>query len=123
MPERETKEVTLPRGAKVVLHTYITGRERRQLQFCYMRDVAEFTPEELAGKGKTGAMFESAQNLGFKLVIVSVDGNKDGDLVDDKPFSVLDWVLNLPSKEYAFLVSSINDVTSDKDFEVEKKTN
>lgn len=120
--ERETKEVTTPSGHTLVLKTYLTGREKRVLQFPYFKEASDFKPEVLAEKGRAGAIFEETQDLALKTVIVSVDGKKDGDQSDSGPFSVVDWVLNLPSAEFNFVVKAINDVTADRAFEEEKKT-
>lgn len=122
MSERETKEITTPGGHVIVLNSYITGREKRALQFPYFKEAADFKPEILAEKGKAGAIFEETQNLALKTVIVSVDGQKDGDAIEGGTFSVVEFVLNLPSRESSFIVKAINDVTSDKEFEAEKKT-
>lgn len=122
MESRETKDITTPGGHVIVLNTYITGHEKRALQYPYFKEAADFKPEILAEKGKAGAIFEATQDLALKTVIVSVDGKKDGDAVEGGTFSVVGFVLNLPSRESSFIIKAINDVTSDREFEAEKKT-
>ena len=115
---RETKEITTPSGAKIALNTYITGRDRRKLRNIYLRDEKELDATSVKEKGAKGTMFEEAQDLALKTVVVSINGKKEG----QDGFSIVDFILDLPSKEFEFVIKAVNDVTSDK-IDEEKKTN
>jgi hypothetical protein len=120
--ERETRTFTTPAGHELVVYSYITGLERRQLQYPYFREGSEgFNESDLKLKGKAGAVRDEAQDLALNLIIVSIDGHKSGDTVDGPLFTAAAYVLGLPSKESAFIIKKIDEITSDRDYE-EKKT-
>jgi hypothetical protein len=121
MSDRETKEITTPAGHKLVLYTYVTGLEKRQLMYPFFREASDFGDDVLKVKGKAGAIHDATQDLALRSIIVSADGKKD-DAVEGGPFSLVDWVLSLPASETDFIIKAVNEVTNDHAFEPEKKT-
>lgn len=115
--EREIKTVTTPSGHKVELKSYITGREKRELTNIYFQSKIDYNAETKDVKGFNAEIVDKAQDLAFRLIIVSFDGKKDG--VDG--FSVVNAILDMRSADYEFVVAQVNKVTEDKDFE-QKKT-
>lgn len=119
---RETKEFTTPQGHKIVINTFITGREQRTLRSFYLKESGELPVEEVKESGRYGAVSKLVSELALRLVVVSVDGHKDGDSVEGKNFSIVNFLLDeVPSSELSFVTKKVNEITSDKDFE-EKKT-
>lgn len=115
--ERETKIVTSPSGNKIELKTYITGREKRELTNIYFESKIDYNAETKDVKGFNAAIVDKAQDLAFRLIIVSIDGKKDG----ADGFSVVSAILDMRSADYEFIVAEVNKVTEDKGFE-QKKT-
>ena len=96
---RETKIVTTPVGKqKVVLHTYVTGREKRQLRDIYLDTTTT-----------DGQKFNAAQDTAWNIIIVSIDGNTE---------NIVDTILNMHNEDTAFLTDTVNEVTTEQ-----KKTN
>jgi hypothetical protein len=106
MSDRETKEITTPRGHTLVINTYITGREARALRVPYLKQADEFPKEMIDEKGLRASISETAQNLALKMVIVSFDGKKDG----ADGFDLVDVLLSLPTPEFKFIVNTIDAV-------------
>ena len=119
MNQRETKEITTPAGHVVIIHTYLTGREARDLQVPYLKTSEEFPADLIAEKGVRAASFQAVQNLTFKTLIVSFDGKTDG----TDGFNIIDAILDLPQPEFRFIVKCMNETISDPDAEAQKKTN
>ncbi len=107
---RETISVTTPAGAVIVLNAYVTGREKRSItNIFFQKELSE------------AAQYNQAEDLALKTIIVSIDGKKEGDQVDGKPFSIIDAVLSMKASETKFIISKVNEISSEKASE-EKKT-
>lgn len=127
----ETKEVIAPITKKVfTLKQFITGRDRRALTNILLGNMQADANGDLKGNFNVEAM-DKASDLAWKTVIVMVDGKKEGELIEVKkadgtvestPLSIVDAVLDLPTKDYTFIKNAVDEVTADKEFE-EKKTN
>lgn len=107
---RETISVTTPGGSVIVLNSYVTGREKRAITNVFFQ-------KELSD----GAQYNQAEDLALKTVIVSIDGKKEGDQIDGKPYSIVDAVLSMKASESKFVLQEVNKVSSEKATE-EKKT-
>lgn len=116
---RETKDFKTPTGHTIVVKTYLTGREARDLQTPYLKTSEEFPKEVIDAKGLRAACYQAVQDLTLKTVIVSFDGSTQG--LDG--FDVIETILNLPATETNFIMKSINDIISPPDADEEKKTN
>lgn len=104
--KRETKEYTTPSGRKVVLNSYITGRENREITNIFL-EKAEMT---MVGNtpnitGIKGDITNLAENKTIELMVVSVDGQTD---------NVLDTILDLPTQDYDFIVLTMNELKGKK---------
>jgi hypothetical protein len=120
---RETREIVTPAGHTLVLYTYLTGREVRELQTPYLKTSEEFPKDVIDTKGLRAASFQAVQNLTIKTIIVSFDGKKDGDTISEtEKFNLLDTILDLPAAETNFIIKRINEVVSPPADEEQKKT-
>jgi hypothetical protein len=63
---RETKTIQTPLGHTVVLYTYITGREARELQTPYLKTSEEFPKALIDEKGLRAASYQAVQDLTLK---------------------------------------------------------
>ena len=109
---RETKIIIAPVSKKeIVVKSFITGREKRELNALYLREAENFTEEQKVN-GVRAAILQAVQDLQFKTLIVSVDG-KSEDIVNS--------ILDLQSKDFLFVVDVMNKIINDESFE-EKKT-
>lgn len=110
---RETKKLTTPGGKELVLKTYITGRDNRDLQAVFLNKVSlKQTPEGQSMEGLKGSAAAEAEDLAVQLIVVSFDGSSD-DLVNR--------ILDLPNTETDFIKKAINEVTNPKDDKDKKK--
>lgn len=105
--KRETKEIITPVDKhKVILKSFITGREKRDMKNIYFEGV-EF---ELQGAGaKSNKMdmakiTEKSENKAIETLVVSVNGNSD---------KIVDTVLDMKSKDSDFVIAEMNKVTED----------
>lgn len=113
---RETTEIKTPAGNVLVVIKSLNGYESRALQVPYLKLPNELDEARVRELGERAARFEAAQNLAFKTVVVSLNGKKDG----EDGLSMSDAILSLPSAEYKFIVSAINSVVADEDFNEKK---
>jgi len=101
--ERETKEIITPNNHKVVLKTYITGREEREIRNVYLENI------DVTGNGAVkdikADLVGKAENKAIELIVISVDGNKE---------KVVDLVLDLRKEDCNFIVEQINEIIGDK---------
>lgn len=77
---RETKTIKTPSGADVEYYAYLTGKESRELQKVFLSS-ASFEADEKSpqpkGSFKATAITDT-QALSIKILVVSVNGNKEG---------------------------------------------
>jgi len=104
--ERETKEVTLKSGIKMVYRTWLTGREANELQAVYLKgaklsvvngqpQIDDFDP----------AIEVEAKKKLIELLVVSLDGKTD---------NLVDTVLDLKSSDYDELVALLDELAKKK---------
>lgn len=109
--DRPTREFRTSGGHQVVMHDYITGREQRQIQEVFLKNVEINRLSQSEGKtdagmsGFSASVVAEAQDLAFNLIIVSLDGS-DQDVVPR--------VLDLPATDYEEIVAAVNQVTDPK---------
>jgi len=109
--ERETKKLTLPISKKEVeIKTYITGRESREIRDVFLK---EMKVSGVGGEVKevNASLQSEAENKAIKIIIVSINGDKN---------DILDKILDLPLRDYNFVMKEINEVESG--LSAEKKT-
>lgn len=110
---RETVKFTLPTSKDIIeCYTYITGKENRVLGACYSDE-----------KVNKNDIYVAAQDLGFRTVIVSINGKKQGEQITPSGgrLDVVEFLLALRKSDYQFAVDKINAIIADKAFESEKK--
>lgn len=104
MEDRDTFEIVTPvKGHKVVLRSWITGRESQKI------DSAMFKGVGTTGDGKrlqpklSDTMLADQENASIEVIVVSVDG-KDNDLVNT--------VLNMRKQDYDFVLKEVDRVVN-----------
>ena len=107
--EQETKIITTPNtGKEVVLKAWITGRDKRAIQSVYSDDMVIGQDNKVSGiKAST---INDAKDKTIELVVISIDGSEE---------DVLNKILDLPSKDYDFVISEIDKVTTDEEIKKE----
>lgn len=103
---RETQKINTPSGVEVVMYTYATGREARQIEQKYLSaikvDIQSGNPT--FKDFDTSSPYE-AEKEAIKLLVISVN---------NKTENMLDTLLDLPQSDYEFVVSHINEITKKK---------
>lgn len=100
--ERETKSFTTPKGKTVVMYTYLTGRERRELQNIFLKDVEVSIGDAPQFNNFKATAVTEAQNFMLSTLIRSLDSNAE---------DCLNRVLDLPSSEYEFILAEVNKIS------------
>ena len=103
MAERETKEFTTPAGHKVVLRTYLTGREANELKAVMFSALKMNMEDAQSGKVNVidvpGTFLVDQERKALGFLVVSVDGDAT---------APVDKLLDLPSAEYEAVVKEVN---------------
>jgi hypothetical protein len=124
--ERETITIKTPIDKhEVVFKSFITGREQRALTNIFvsgMKDVKFSAANQDVNMPEVNtSLLDQAENEAWKLVILSIDGHKEGDIIDGKPYSIIDTVLDMKLKDYEIVAGKVKEITQDKQFEAQKK--
>lgn len=92
-------------GQTLEMRPFITGRQAEAL-----------TLGRTQGDDKDTAKNMTTAHKCIELVVVSVGGKKDGDPVDgsDKPFSVLEAILDMPFADYTEVVEKVTELAYGK---------
>lgn len=108
--KRETKEITTINGHKIVMHTYITGFEKRAISEALFSE-ASMNPNgnEMIVSGLKGNAVFKSENEALRLIIVSVDGSTE---------DIVTKVLSLRSEDADDVLKAINEVTEGKKKEI-----
>lgn len=106
----ETKTIETPvKKHQVVLKSFITGRESREIKGVFLKGV-NFKLEGQAAKSDDIDMekiTEEAENKAFEIVVISINGNEE---------KKLDAILDMNLRDYEFVKSEVNKITSGDDF-------
>lgn len=109
---RETKILEIG-DHKVVVNTYVTGREMRSIEQTLM-DKLEMKrkggEEEITGF--KGAMMADRQDMKIKAVVASVDGKTD---------NIVDAVLDLPNDKAEEIMKYVDELTEPKKTKADDK--
>jgi len=104
MLERETKEITTPAGHRVVLRTYLTGREANELKAVMFSALKMNIEDAQSGKVNVsdvpGTFLIEQEKKALEFLLVSVD--------DENTTDPLKKLLDLPSTEYEAVVKEVN---------------
>lgn len=87
---RETKEITTTGGHKVILLTYITGREAREIN---------------ASRVEGDTSFSKPTDVAFGIVIKSIDGSSE---------NIVDQVLDLKLQDFTEVSEALAEVMDPK---------
>lgn len=110
---RETKTLTTPINKhEVVINTWLTGREKRQISNAMLENTT-VDGNENAQFNLTPEMVNKSQDKSIELIVKSVDGQTD-DLVNK--------VLDMRDSDYDYVIAEVNKISQgQKDEEVKKK--
>lgn len=114
---REEKTLTIGTHT-FVLKAYLSEREKRAVGGAYSTEL-DGVDASTSDAGRNLAIYNKLQDLTIKSIVISIDGHKEGDVVNDKPFSVLDTVLDLPSADYKEFYAEVKTISDGE----QKKTN
>lgn len=100
----ETKEIKTKSGVVVVLKTYLTGREMRELRDIFLRN-AEMKTEGDTTKieGLKGSIVTEVENKAIELAVVSLNGENE---------NILESVLDLPAEDYEEIITEVNKISA-----------
>lgn len=112
MEDRETFEIVTPRGLKVVLRSWITGRESQKIDGAMFGSIGATQDGKSLQPKISSTMLADQENASFEAVVVSIDG-KENDIVNT--------ILGLRASEYSFIAKEVKKIV-DGDIS-EKKEN
>jgi hypothetical protein len=105
MTDRETKEITTTHGNKVVLNSYLTGKESNELKALMYADMKINTSDASSGKvsiGDVPASFMLAQERkALEFLVISINGDTNA------PVAALEA---LPESEYNAVLAEVNKI-------------
>jgi hypothetical protein len=103
MPLRETKEFITPAGRKIVLRTYLTGREANEIKAAMFSALKMNMDDAQSGKVNVGDMSGTflieQERKALDFLLVSIDGDIMGPV---------EKLLELPSTEYEAVIKEVN---------------
>lgn len=106
----ETKEIITPIGeVKIILKSFITGRESREIKGVYFKGV-KFKMEGQISKSEDidmSKITEESENKAIDTVVVSVNGSEE---------NKLDAILDMNVKDYDFVKDEVNKIINGDDF-------
>lgn len=102
---RETIEIVTPVDAhKVVIKSYITGGELREMENVFLRgQEQQLKAGEKPSILMTVDLVDKSQDAKLALIVVSIDGNPE-------PTSIIPRLLDFRSKDFSFVVAKVNEV-------------
>lgn len=108
--ERETKKIITPISKAVLeIKTWVSGREKIQIQSVYTNDLVYKQGEEFEIKGDK---FVEAKKKAIEMIVVSVNDSKE---------NIVDTVLDLRSTDYDFAMNEIDKITSEEEEDKKKQ--
>jgi len=110
--DRETHEITTPKGHSLVLRSWINGREKQRIDGSMFSDMSTEGAGNSMRPKMSGTMISNRENACIEVVVVSVDG---------KEIDVLNRVLDMRVSDFEYVLKRIDEIVSG-DFD-EKKEN
>jgi hypothetical protein len=105
MSERQTTTFTTPAGNKIVLRTYLTGREAADIKNVMLSSLkmsmSDFESKKMDMGGLSGDILVQQERKTLEYLIVSVNGTTE------KP---LDALLDLPATEYDAVLKEVEKI-------------
>ena len=123
MSERATREVKITGEHTLVLHDYITGRDKREIEGVFLKDDSmrrSANASDLKNKdagsvemvGMKGTTQFEAENKALELVVKEIK-TSDGAIITDRK-QVVDFILDLPVEAYEEVIKAVNEITEPK---------
>lgn len=111
--DRETTTIKTPVDKhEIVLKSWITGREKRELRKPFLKEIKiSLKKGEKDAEAESFNSFEAmneAENKAIEIMIVSINGKKE---------NILNTVLDMKEKDYSFIIKEINKITKEEDEE------
>lgn len=101
METRESREITTPiDGRKIVIKTYLTGREYREIENVFLKQAKVNAAGQQAGEFD-GSMIKQAEDKLIEQAIISIDGK-----VED----ILNRALDFKNADFSYLVKELNEM-------------
>jgi hypothetical protein len=110
---RETQVIKTPiDGIELVVKTYLTGREMRQVENLRIEGT-QFDPVTQQAKGSvSGELADKAQDKLLEITVVSVGGSTE---------NVVEKIVDLKKPDYDFVVAQVRDISQGVAFADKKK--
>jgi len=104
---RETKELITPVDKhKVIVYSYITGRDKREITSVYLSNSKiNVSDEKISTPSFDGSLVNKATDKAIELLIESVDGKKE---------NILESILDFKAEDYDFIVNELNEIQKPK---------
>ena len=114
-PIRETRILETPmKKQEVIVNTYLTGREQRQLRDIMLKDFTFSGGEKAEAQGFKGSLVEKVEDLTIDLLVVSVGGVKGSEKTNA--------LLDMQAEDYNFIMTELDKIKGTGDDSDEKKT-
>lgn len=106
MQERETDKLTTPKGHReVVIKTYLTGREKRDIANASIPPKIDYSnSSEQISDIDLVALMNAGEDAALKSIIVSIDGKTDIDFIST--------VLDMHSEDSDFILAKVKSVAN-----------
>ena len=102
MEDREVIEIVTPeKGHLVVLKAWITGRESQKIDGAMFKGVQTTVDGKRISPRISETMLADQENASIEAVVISVDGSET---------NVLEKILNMRKKDYAFVVEAVGKI-------------
>ena len=116
--ERPTKEILLSNGDKLVLHAFITGRDKRDIEAVMYKDLemkakGQGKDAEVEMSGFRGAMLQAAEDATFKAVVKEAHIAGLASPTTD-PATILNFILDLPVGDYDKVKEAVEEISAPK---------
>ena len=113
MSDRETRSFKTPSGHEIVIKSWLTGREKRDIQNIYLTDVKISSDQTKAPELNLDATKSNlAQDKTFELMVISIDGKTD---------NIVDTILDMKSEDFDVIVAKLNSITTGAEDKETKK--
>jgi hypothetical protein len=110
--DRETLEITTPlKGHKVVLRSWINGREKQKIDGSMFRGVQTVGDGTSLQPKLSEDLLANQENVSIECVVVSIDGNE---------IDVLNRVLEMRVQDYTFVAEQVRKIV-DGDLDEKKE--
>ncbi len=99
---RETKTIETTKGTKIVVNTYVTGREANVIKAELLKK-AKINGEtgEVDNSGISGDFIIEQERKLLEVIVVSINDSKEG---------IVDKLQDLPNGEYQEVVAAVNEI-------------